>query len=213
MKKTILIIVVALFVVGALGGGIYLWQTKKTLVCSENYNKYTSESLGIEFCYPKVLNTNQVIKVTEEGNKVFVYDKNLSKESGQSVEVFYKEKNDSLDQAIEKEFLADIAKNKCWVELLPSSQVPISFEGFKYPESYIFASALQYYTKEDAEKSQGYDIFKNQENCPQGYQATNGIRYFMMDQKNPDRFLFFSIGQYGIGEIGKPAWQETMVVK
>uniref|UniRef100_A0A7C4R5K1 Uncharacterized protein n=1 Tax=candidate division CPR3 bacterium TaxID=2268181 RepID=A0A7C4R5K1_UNCC3 len=53
--------------------------------------------------------------------------------------------------------------------------------------------------------------------CPVGYSLANGARYFMMDKNHPDRFFFFSIGQYGImldpnDMQNSKLWQETVVV-
>jgi len=47
--------------------------------------------------------------------------------------------------------------------------------------------------------------------CPQPYAAIGGIAYFLADTAHPDRFLFFSIGQYAI-PVGKDrTWQSSIV--
>jgi hypothetical protein len=46
--------------------------------------------------------------------------------------------------------------------------------------------------------------------CPQPYTVIGGIGYFQADAQHPDRFLFFSIGQYGILAGDALPWPATI---
>ncbi|MDB5057684.1 MAG: hypothetical protein JWO59_1156, partial [Chloroflexi bacterium] len=37
-----------------------------------------------------------------------------------------------------------------------------------------------------------------------------GISYFLADSRHPDKYLFFSIGQYPIAAGSGKAWQDTI---
>jgi len=182
------------------------------LNCPENYKKYISENLGIGFCYPEAVGEPGDMVVTEEvGDKIFVHYQSMSKERGQFVEVFNKDTNDTLVRAIEKKFLQNISKDKCWASLLTQTSGAVNvLNAFEYPQSYIFANPLQYPVPENP--TDFSDALANAGNCPNGYYATNGIRAFMMDQNNPDRFFFLDIGQYYISGTNQPAWQETIKI-
>lgn len=234
MKKTIIIILGILMVLGVVGVGYFYWRDKNTesekivkensvekidnsKVENTNTNtkedasvenldceialKYVSEKLGIAFCYPKMLGERKV-EVIEEENKIYVDGK-----QGQYVEVFDKNPNDELNLAIEKQFLQDYDKNKCWVEMATSKNLSPSL--FKNPD-HIFAKPIMY----EVDLSIG---LPNNQFCPQPYSMTNGINYFMMDKNNLDRFFFFSIGQYAIplnpdDMANSKTWQETITV-
>jgi len=47
--------------------------------------------------------------------------------------------------------------------------------------------------------------------CPQPYAAIGGMAYFLADTAHPDRFLFFSIGQYVIPLGTDRTWQSSIV--
>jgi len=192
-------------------------NTTVGLGCPENYKEYISKNLGVNFCYPETVGdpsgSPSAIEVTEEGDKIFVYNQGTNKETEQYVEVFNKNKNDTLVQAIEKTLLQNISKDKCWTSPLLLSENPLG--GITYPENYVLANPLEYPIPENSTDFSSF--FANAGNCPEEYRETNGIRYFMMDQNSPDRFFFFSIGQYFISGwppagTGKPAWQETIKI-
>lgn len=46
--------------------------------------------------------------------------------------------------------------------------------------------------------------------CPQPHTVMGGIGYFQADTQHPDRFLFLSIGQYGILAGEDQLWQATI---
>jgi hypothetical protein len=238
MKKVILIILGILLVAGVAGGGVWYWQKsvwekeraeltnelnnlqkqisqqtveKKVattdLNCPDKYKKYISKKLGVGFCYPEQVgdvSMDLVVKVSESDNKIFVYYQDRTVESGQFIEVFDKEKNDTLTQAMEKRFLQEFSKDKCWASLRKDDDGV----DMKPVNGQIFADGLRY----PAPENEMLPFFANSDNCPIAYAATNGIRYFMMDENNPDRFFFFSIGQYSINGENQPLWQDTVKV-
>lgn len=189
-------------------------NTTINLNCPENYKEYISTILGVGFCYPEKVGDSSyssTVKVTEVDEKIYVYYDTITKEQGQFVEVFDKEKTDTLVQAIEKQFLQGISKDKCWAVLATTpSGAQNFFNAVEYPKSYIFAQALKYPMPENPAYMS--EAFANADNCPADYRSTNGIRSFMMDQNNPDRFFFFNIGQYSIAGTNQPTWQETIKI-
>ncbi|HRY60444.1 MAG TPA: hypothetical protein P5096_03620 [Patescibacteria group bacterium] len=183
-----------------------------SLNCPKNYTEYISNNLGVGFCYPKTIknpDSSIGVVVIEEGDKIFINFEGRPISDGQFVEVFNKDKRDTLVQAIEKKLLQGISKDKCWANQTAAPSGTLNFfNAVEYPKSYIFTSALKYPVPTNPEDP----FFVNMGDCPKEYAATNGIRAFMMDQNNPDRFFFFSIGQYYIAVENEPAWQETFKV-
>ena len=160
--------------------------------------KYTSPQLGISFLY---LSSSQgsSFKIKEVANKIYIYDSNYDYDSGQYVEVFTKESDQTLKQAIEETFLEGYTADKCIATSSPASE--------EYPSTYIQGNITVPGEFTDIEEM----ALKWQE-CPQPYVRTNGISYFLMDGEIPNKFVFFSIGQYAISAgAGDLAWQDTIV--
>ena len=156
-------------------------------------HKFISEDLGISFCYPDKYGNNS-IAVKQENNKVYVYWAGSSPESGQSVEIFEKDRVDTLKTAIEKHFQLSNYKD-CSVD--ESTTKYNTKNGATTAElSYPFNT-----TSDGPWFSSGY--------CPDGYEMTNGIRYFYTTP-NSNKFLFFSIGQYSIDLSDGRTWQDTI---
>lgn len=150
-----------------------------------NVETFISQTLGISFKHQK----DSAVKVI--GNKVYVYSVETKPETGQYVEIFNKDANDSLITAVTKKFMNGFSSNDCVVELYKNSsdRVTINVAG-GYAE-------LQ-------------EMFEKVKKCPPTYTAQNGISYFWMDPKYPTKFAFFSIGQYAIsGDSDKNTWQDT----
>ncbi len=160
-----------------------------------NEKTYTSAKLGITFSYYKNSN-GQSVKVSESGDKISVND--------QSVEVFSKDPADTLKEAIQKRFLAGYSPGDCFVaplQVAPGANPPM-------PSNFVTA-IIDYPPPTSPDKPFWY----NSDKCPTNYSATNGISYFAMDENHPDRFMFFSIGQYFIdGNASGTPWQETIKV-
>ncbi len=164
--------------------------------------RFTSDDLGITFTY-LATGKDYTTTVQEIGDKVYVAQNLRANESittGQWVEVISKDTNDTLAQAIEKKFLVNYDSKKCFVKATVSTG---------YPSTYSTARISFPYANNNVDP-----WFAPGENCPPNYTETNGENYFMMDSAHPDRFLFFSIGQYGIwgSNDQKTTWQGTLRV-
>ena len=162
---------------------------------------FTSQALGIRFDYPTALDGRRV-GVKETGDKVYVYIEPLPPEAGQWVQVYRKTPAQSLEDAIRQQVLKEVSSQDCQVV---SSDDPVA--GQVNPPTFRFARI-------DVPRTPGEDyesLIAKAKKCPQPYAAIGGIAYFLADTAHPDRFLFFSIGQYGI-PLGKDrTWQSSIV--
>jgi len=170
--------------------------TVPTLAPKPDSLLYSSARLGISFYYA-ASSQNQSFSVRESGSKVFVYPANTPPESGQFVEVFSKDEDDSLAQAISQRFLSGISSQKC--------QVVETVDG-----NGLSRAEISYPSPTEPEGSMprwDYGL-----ECPADYKQTNGIRYFTYDPRNPGVFAFVSIGQYSIpsGSTTQQGWQDTL---
>ncbi len=172
---------------------------EKVLVTKEGtVMRYTSPKLGITFTYidnGKLDSTNTYI-LPKENTICVTYDiKDDACEKGQSVAIFDKDKTETLSQAIERFFLKNISKEKCFVEKYSGKFAP-NFE----------VAQIGYPEPTELNREPG-EIPKE---CPPHYSKSNGIRYFLADKKILDKFAFFNIGQYPIiGDDQNRTWQET----
>lgn len=178
-----------------------------TLAPSQNSNPnlktHTSSNLGISFSYlaKQDLQNIREMYVFEKGNKICVtYEQtDTTCEVGQSVEVFTKSADESLEKAIQRQFLYGKDLNRCSVQV---SQAP------KYPTSFLKGEImLPKYEDFDMEK-----MMVDTEYCSPDYAQTNGIRYFLEDANHPTKFFFFGIGQYAIFSENEIPWQETLIL-
>ncbi|MGE5298067.1 MAG: hypothetical protein ACM3KM_02805 [Acidobacteriaceae bacterium] len=166
----------------------------------EGVKTYTSEKLGVKFNYLEK-HGNPIL---EETGRIFVGGL-----SGQWVQEFAKDPNDSLKLAIEQKFLKGISSADCYVVTWKGGDE--DWEG--YSKDFEFGTILYPIDTENPEKA----WFDNNK-CPKIYRATNGISYFLMDKKHPSKYFFFSIGQYAIfAEPDRPGggekvWQQTFQV-
>jgi hypothetical protein len=173
-------------------------KTEDVAVTDKKYEpgtrKFTSNDLGVTFTYQSKAADNVVITVTEIGNKIYVHGTKEAPTSGQSIEVFDKDSKVSIKQAIEQTFLKGISPQDCFVDIFdpkfnpghPSSEINA---GIGYP---------------DPDPNNDTPAFAEPNKCPDEYEETNGIYYFMTDTNYPDRFFFVSIGQYSITSDGLP---------
>ncbi len=214
MSRNFKILIVAVVLLLALTAGV-IWVTQQTKIVNiespDNYQTaspspaaseiktYTSEKLGVRFLYL----SDQGNPIVEETNKIYVGGK-----TGQSVEVFVKDPQDSLTVAIQKKFLPGTLKDTC-----PVSSNMVSFVEDTTPVNFETASINFKFTPTGLD-----DPRIASSPCPEQYRATNGVRYFLIDKNHPDRFFFFDIGQYAIfaepfSGSGEPdKWQETFTV-
>jgi hypothetical protein len=165
-----------------------------------NQKKFTSNKYKLSFLF-LAKNGDITVDVKEVGNKIYVYDAKTPYDQGQYAEVFDKDPGVSLEKAITDQFLTGSYKNNCTVSLSDTPALP---EG--YDKATIDAKG------EFADPS---DMFMfAEENCPMPYTVTNGLAYFLTKNDDSDKFIFFSIGQYGIAADnqaqGGKAWQDTI---
>lgn len=163
-----------------------------------NLNTYKSPKLGVSFNY-LAKTGNQEIFVTEEQNKICVsYEKNdVGCKIGQFVEVFEKKENESLINTIKTMFLQGKDPVKCFV---------ITTDTKNDPQTFLKAE-ISYPRGEDDGMQ---EMQESSSYCSAEYSQTNGIRYFLADQSHPDKFVFFSIGQYYIPANDQKNWQDTI---
>jgi len=166
---------------------------------------YISEKLGIQFNY-KPTYYDSTISVKEVGNKIYVYDTRQNAENGQYLELFTKNPNDSLSEAVNAQFLTGYSKTDCYVVVSPNND-GTSTGVNAYPESYERVT-ISYPVNTDPNDFP----FKNAEKCPPTYTKSNGISYFLGDkQQTLDKYIFVSIGQYAIDAgIDNKLWQATI---
>lgn len=165
-----------------------------------NQKKYTNPGYKISFIFPSKVEDGAV-DVKELGNKIYVYNTKYSYASGQYVEVFTKTAGDSLEQAIQNKFLANIPVKDCFVkEAKPDS-------GANFPSNFL-VKTIGFPIDQNSE----VPSFEQSSNCPSPYTESNGLSYFLMDVKHPGIFLFFSIGQYAfyIDNKSNKTWQDTI---
>lgn len=172
---------------------------------TSDWQTYQNEEYGFEVKYPK-----DNIKIKQIDDTFYIAYSNFGDitEQGQFVRIFTKNNKDSLKQAIEKKFLENYSKEDCF--LLENKDLNKYLENKydKYPESYILMPAISY-PKDKYSESQNNPWFNK---CPRVYSQSNGISYFLMDNNHPDKFVFFSIGQYSISaplEDVEIFWQDT----
>lgn len=164
---------------------------------------FSSSSLGIAFDYAPTLG-GDTLATQVEGDKVYVYDTRLPYAQGEYVEVFTKDPQQSIQQAIAQIILHGYNPDNC-------SLGAVHGAGTYYPPSYQIAS-IQY----NDSSSNPQDGWPPQDPsvCPAQYTTTAGVSYFLMDTSHPSKLLFFSIGQTPISASSDPtdqmAWQDTV---
>ncbi|KKS26228.1 MAG: hypothetical protein UU87_C0003G0148 [Parcubacteria group bacterium GW2011_GWA2_42_11] len=162
--------------------------------------KYLDKDLGIAFCYPKMLADKQV-QILKEGNNIYVGGKN-----GQYLKVLSKDPNLSAEEGIGKAILTGYPAEDCFINNRTNEQ----YIKDNFPNGYYYISPVDY--PNIAKGDEPFWIGSGK--CPNEYAKTNGIRYFLGDENHPDKFLFFSIGQYGIpldeNNNDSKLWQSTV---
>ncbi len=163
-----------------------------------NLKRHISEKFGITFTYLKNQSPERAnaIEVLEENTKIYIGGK-----EGQWVEVFDKNPKDSLEEAIRKRILTNYSPTDCFVEKskITNSSYPPTFEQahISFPKT---NDENDPFSESTAKK------------CPSDYRETNGIRFFLQDNNFPNKFFFFSIGQYAILADGNKSWFDTFQV-
>ncbi len=165
---------------------------------------YRSKKLGITFQYEDTISSQFADKVyvKEMNNKIcitFVINDEICS-NGQFVEVFTKDPNQTLEDAIRSKLLEGKSETDCLITPYQTSHtLPSTFKTVE----------ISYPTDENTDME---TLFKKQQACNEQYARTNGMRYFLEDTKHPSKFLFFSIGQYGIPAGKGKVWQDTIQI-
>lgn len=169
-----------------------------------NQKRYTSPKLGISFVYlTKMVGSNEQVLVKESGNKIYLHPSSLQPESGQFLEMFTKNPDETLEKALQKQFLSGKDPNQCFIE----TENTLNTNQKKYPASYVTAEISFPQDEEfDLEKMMQKTTY-----CSKDYASTNGVRYFLEDTNYPGKYIFLSIGQYAIAADANKTWQETIV--
>jgi len=186
-------------------------QIKESTVEDTNVpgqKRYTSYKLGIRFLFKADNGSAGQVAVKEVGDTVYVYPTIEDYTKGQFVKVYQKNSQETLAQAIKKQILPNVT-DKCYVKA-PSARVTTS-----YPTTYQTASIWYKNTDgTDAAFSPGdAPMLKEVEaNCNIDFMPIGGLVFFLEDTKHPNKFVFFSIGQYGINadDTGLKSWQDTI---
>ncbi len=160
---------------------------------------FASPALGISFSYLPRQN-GQRIAVQEQGDKIYVYPVNMQPTDGQWVQVFAKEPAESLEAAIRRVIMPGYPAADCQV-------VPVAHPLGRTPQpNFEYAGIVVRREPGEAEET----VLARWRTCPQPYTVVGGIGYFQADKLHPDKFLFFSIGQYAILAGRDVPWQETV---
>lgn len=172
---------------------------------------FSSDILGISFKYmPDQDGDGKAdTDVKETGDKVYVYYTATPAEQGQWVQEFSKDPTATLIDAVKKQFLANISEKDCFAVDL--DQFYQQYGASVPPAEPNFVRAIIAFPF-PADQTQPFDT--NATKCPATYRLSNGLSYFAMDKNHPDKYFFFSIGQYGImaDTGGQKTWQDTFTV-
>lgn len=153
---------------------------------------YYSKKLGVGFTYAQFDAVPDPVEITETGNKIIV--------SGQSIEVFEKDEDLSLKEAIEERFLEGYDPADCFVTVYEDNDQGLPNH----------VSAGISYPRLDEENA---PFWENAGKCPQGYSETNAILYFLMNKDVPGKFLFVAIGQDMVATDGNDnSWTKSIRV-
>ncbi|MDB4940364.1 MAG: hypothetical protein JWO40_789 [Candidatus Doudnabacteria bacterium] len=161
-------------------------RASEDVVVRGTLHRYTSYKLGVTFTY---VNDGQQVntKVKEIGDTIYVYyaDLNADPLKGQSIQVYKKDLNTSLETAIANQTKADLSQ--CEVKVV--DQATGDFSGPAFPSTYVQAFV--------SDKTGKYSFPELNPSCSH-YQASNSVAYFLMDKNKPDKYAYVSVGQYAI---------------
>lgn len=173
---------------------------------------FESKKLGIKFTYtPDLLGSeidHQKIKVREAGNKVYVFfgpDSNMTLNpfSAQSIEMFKKDPNMSLEDAIKQKFFTSKTSKDCMVKLseVYSTDVNNPSPRLSWPDAMYADIVIPGFEQISLDDPRMGDL----EACAPGYAMRNSLQFFFMNKNFPDRFYFMNFGQESISTDGIPA--------
>lgn len=171
---------------------------------SPGIKRFVSDKLGIRFKYAEKVCQDCQWKMLAEpiANRVYLYRSNGEPEEGQWLEVFTKNKADSLKRAIEKKYenlFGDSGKGNCKIEDVASEV---------HPGNYTLAAiAVNYGPGDNDEIRQIKEAI-----CPALYTRGKNLAYFLEDKSHLDKFLFFHIGQNPLPADNNRSWQQTIEI-
>lgn len=178
--------------------------------------EYTSDNLGVSFLYISK-EGSQNLYVKEIDDHIFLYFPNenvpftgtddgflkkFATTNSKYMEVFKKDPNQSLTDAIKQHILSGYKEDDCVLKEYtygPSKRDP-SFQSIvvSYDRTKV-ASHSDWYKKKDI--------------CPVKYTQFGGHYYFTMDKNHPGTFIFVAMGQDSIGSgIENIPWDQTIKV-
>jgi len=138
--------------------------------------RFYAEDLGIEFTYALRWPDSSDYEINPVQVGSIVYIDALPGEGGHSVEVFTKDSNISFEEALRRQFSLPqdcIVRSLALDFLLPGYNAAQIISPISIFEDYDAAAAK----------------------CSK-YLQENGARYFMMNERVPDKFIFVDLGQY-----------------
>ena len=169
MKK---IIIPILILVVLIIGGFWFKDMRQIPGAAVNpiTEDFVSEKLGIAFNYkPDPSDQTYKTKTLEEGNVVYVYDEGIIKpQDGQFVEVFFKDINETLKDAIRRLIMPDTPTN-CKISIRDDGKgfvsASISYENLTPEENKLLEEDWYYWLELN-------------DRCTPKYSASNGLSYF-----------------------------------
>lgn len=205
MTSSIRYILGTIVIALAIGVGIFVYIDRSqtdgitspspTVAPNDAIGTFTSKELGISFQYAIEQAGGQMTKVSRLGDKVYISVGDMAVETGQFVEVFTKNANETFADAIRRRILANYPSSKCTIEVAPSNI-----------QGGYWVAEIGYPATPESEGPP----WANASLCNEAYAKTNGIRYFLYDPKHPTEFVYLDIGQYFIQGPGEIPWQHTL---
>lgn len=171
--------------------------------------RFVSDMYSIAFNYSPTYNSYSETEVQEAGDRISV--------DSQWVQVFQKSPTANLLETIQKTFLKGISPQECFVATITSPKNAgtgtfISENSSAKKQNTIQYAVISFPTNTNPDGPWW------SENCGP-YATTNGKAYFYYDTRYPDRYYYFSIGQYFISsgivdeETGEMLhWEETFTI-
>lgn len=145
---------------------------------------YYSEKLGVGFTYASPY-PGVAVDISESGDIINV--------NGQTIEVFIKDPGITFQQALEQRFLQGYSGKDCFIQVGAETEQGII--------EYVRAD-ISYPIPDESDETSSW--WENAAKCPENYSRTNGIQYFLMNEKVPGKFIFVRIGQDSAASDGTP---------
>jgi hypothetical protein len=214
-----LVLLIVLFVIAGTHTKVFQQNTQAPIPTPPPpapHTTYTSDKLGISFTYLTVVSDRVRFFTREIGNIIYLYYTPRSNQEfsgsdaeflqqipghGYSVEVFQKDPQQSIIDAIKLQFLTGYAETDCFVK-------PTRYGHPREDESY--KTAVISFSRKNIQTREELNALVAK--CPK-YVTASGVSYFLMDPKHPDKLLFVTIGQSNIPSgVSGYSWDKTIKV-